>query len=62
MFKAFVSYSTHDLKNVAKLQQSLAGAGVEVLSQSTPFCLASLCPKKSLRQSLPVTCSFYCGV
>ena len=30
MFKAFVSYSTHDLKNVAELQQSLAGTGVEV--------------------------------
>jgi len=30
MFKAFVSYSTHDLKNVAELQQSLVGTGVEV--------------------------------
>jgi hypothetical protein len=30
MFKVFVSYSTHDLKNVAELQQSLAGTGVDV--------------------------------
>lgn len=30
MFKVFVSYSTHDLKNVTELQQSLAGTGVEV--------------------------------
>lgn len=30
MFKVFVSYSTHDLKNVAELQQSLSGTGVEV--------------------------------
>lgn len=30
MFKVFVSYSTHDLKNVAELQQSLAGTGVEL--------------------------------
>lgn len=30
MFKVFVSYSTHDLKNVAELQQSLTGTGVEV--------------------------------
>jgi len=30
MFKVFVSYSTHDLKNVAELQQSLIGTGVEV--------------------------------
>lgn len=30
MFKVFVSYSTHDLKNVAELQQSLVGTGVEV--------------------------------
>jgi hypothetical protein len=30
MFKVFVSYSTLDLKNVERLQQSLAGTGVEV--------------------------------
>jgi len=30
MFKVFVSYSTRDLKNVAELQQSLVGSGVEV--------------------------------
>ena len=30
MFKVFVSYSTQDLKNVAELQQSLVGTGVEV--------------------------------
>jgi len=30
MFKVFVSYSTHDLTNVAQLQQSLSGTGVEV--------------------------------
>jgi len=30
MFKVFVSYSTHDLKNVTELQQSLVGTGVEV--------------------------------
>ena len=30
MFKVFVSYSTHDLKNVNELQQSLDGTGVEV--------------------------------
>ena len=30
MFKVFVSYSTHDLKNVAQLQESLVGTGVEV--------------------------------
>ena len=30
MFKVFVSYSTHDLKNVTELQQSLAGTGIEV--------------------------------
>lgn len=30
MFKVFVSYSTHDLKNVAELQQSLAGTDVEI--------------------------------
>ncbi|HWI80717.1 toll/interleukin-1 receptor domain-containing protein [Ramlibacter sp.] len=30
MFKVFVSYSTHDLKNVTELQQSLAGTGVDV--------------------------------
>lgn len=30
MFKVFVSYSTHDLKNVAELRQSLTGAGVEI--------------------------------
>ena len=30
MFKVFVSYSTHDLKNVTEVQQSLAGTGVEV--------------------------------
>lgn len=30
MFKVFVSYSTLDLKNVAELQQSLVGTGVEV--------------------------------
>lgn len=30
MFKVFISYSTHDLKNVTELQQSLVGTGVEV--------------------------------
>lgn len=30
MFKVFISYSTHDLKNVTELQQSLIGTGVEV--------------------------------
>lgn len=30
MFKVFVSYATHDLKNVVELQQSLFGTGVEV--------------------------------
>lgn len=30
MFKVFISYSTHDLKNVAELQQSLVGSGVKV--------------------------------
>lgn len=30
MFNVFVSYSTHDLKNVAQLQQSLTGTGVKV--------------------------------
>ncbi|NOU41417.1 MAG: toll/interleukin-1 receptor domain-containing protein [Methylotenera sp.] len=30
MFKVFVSYSTHDLKNVTELQHSLVGTGVEV--------------------------------
>lgn len=30
MFKVFVSYSTHDLKNVTELQQSLVGTGIEV--------------------------------
>jgi hypothetical protein len=30
MFKIFVSYSTHDLRNVTELQQSLVGTGVEV--------------------------------
>lgn len=30
MFKVFVSYSTQDLRNVAELQQSLIGTGVEV--------------------------------
>jgi len=30
MFKVFVSYSTQDLKNVAELNQSLVGTGVEV--------------------------------
>lgn len=30
MFKVFVSYSTHDLRNVTELQQSLVGTGVEV--------------------------------
>jgi hypothetical protein len=30
MFKVFISYSTHDLKNVAELQQSLVGTAVEV--------------------------------
>ncbi len=30
MFKVFVSYSTHDLRNVNELQQSLDGTGVEV--------------------------------
>lgn len=30
MFKVFVSYSTQDLRNVAELQQSLAGTGIEV--------------------------------
>lgn len=30
MFKVFVSYSTHDLKNVTELQQSLVGTAVEV--------------------------------
>lgn len=30
MFKVFISYSTHDLKNVTELRQSLAGTGVEV--------------------------------
>lgn len=30
MFRVFVSYSTQDLKNVAELQQSLIGTGVEV--------------------------------
>jgi hypothetical protein len=30
MFKVFVSYSTHDLRNVAELQQSLIGTGVQV--------------------------------
>jgi hypothetical protein len=30
MFSIFVSYSTHDLKNVSQLQQSLTGTGVEV--------------------------------
>lgn len=29
MFKVFISYSTHDLKNVAELRQSLVGTGVE---------------------------------
>ncbi|HLP97701.1 MAG TPA: toll/interleukin-1 receptor domain-containing protein [Sideroxyarcus sp.] len=30
MFKVFVSYSTQDLKNVAELQQSLAGTGIDL--------------------------------
>ncbi len=30
MFKVFISYSTHDLKNVAELRQSLVGTGVNV--------------------------------
>lgn len=30
MFKVFVSYSTHDLKNVTELQQYLVGTGIEV--------------------------------
>lgn len=30
MFKVFISYSTHDLKNVTELMQSLVGTGVEV--------------------------------
>lgn len=30
MFKVFVSYSTHDLKNVTELKQSLVGTGVEL--------------------------------
>ncbi len=30
MFKVFVSYSTHDLKNVAELRQSLVGTGVKI--------------------------------
>jgi hypothetical protein len=30
MFKVFVSYSTHDLKNVEQLRQSLCGTGIEV--------------------------------
>lgn len=30
MFKVFISYSTHDLKNVTELRQSLVGTGVEV--------------------------------
>lgn len=30
MFNVFVSYSTHDLKNVAELQQALVGTGVGV--------------------------------
>lgn len=30
MFKVFVSYSTHDLKNVTQLHQSLKNTGVEV--------------------------------
>lgn len=30
MFKVFISYSTHDLKNVLELRQSLTGASIEV--------------------------------
>lgn len=30
MFKVFISYSTHDLKNVTELRQSLVGTGVKV--------------------------------
>jgi hypothetical protein len=45
MFKVFVSYSTHDLKNVAELQQSLVGTGVEVFVAEH-----SIAPSQSLSE------------
>lgn len=38
MFKVFVSYSTHDLKNVAQLQESLVGTGVDVFVAEHSVC------------------------
>ena len=49
MFKVFVSYSVHDLRNVSELQQSLIGTGVEVFVAEH-----SVRPSESLSEKISV--------
>lgn len=48
MFKVFVSYSTHDLRNVEQLHQSIQGSGIEVfVAEHSVFASEALAPKIS---------------